>query len=1499
MRKLLALAFLGLVVAAAPASARDYAPLKYDGFVDGSDAIGVSSPSFNQLVKVGFDQATGTLYGTTSEGVGRVYKFDAATRHSEPFSELAPNTVFPQLTYDGAGFAVDNSGTDTQSLIYAFEQSGPINIYRPGGTKKTDVEIGAHGISCGAAVGPDGHLWIASFYIGIKEYLPTGAPTGKVITPVPGPVYDRPEMCDFAIDSEYNFYVPETFNGGYVNKYDSNGSLLYRLGDGNAKTVVVDSKDDSVYVDDQSGIEKYASTGSLLDEFGKAEPSALPCPTVVEEAGGCYDGLSGSGGLAVDESTGDVYVANRSFPERIDIFTPTGPPTVAADVDTDFPVPTPTTALLRGTLNPDGVATTKCEFEWGLGAGSFEKEVPCVEGNVFSGSEDQHVSAEINGLSLGSTYHARIAVENANGQVSYGLDRFFTAQGKPILGKAYVNGLNTDGARLNAEISPNQGPTTYQIEFGTDTTYGTNIPIVPGAISPGGVQTVVQKLQGLTAGTEYHYRVVATNLAGPTTGADHVFTTFPRESIGGDCDNSLSRQQTGAASLPDCRSYELASAPNTGGYNVESDLVPGQRPLEGPTADGRLLYGIHNGGIPDTGNPTNNGLDPYLATRADSGWTTKYVGVPANGTPSTAPFASTLLATGEGFEAFAFGGSELCEPCFADGTGGIPVRGSNGKLVQGMAGSLSPVVGSKPDGLIKDPMSADGSHLVFGSTSQFEPDGNDKNGDVSIYARDLNTGTTQVVSKTPAGVNLTCLQGAGTCHSPANGDGIAELAVSADGSSVVVAQRVSTDSSGNRYWHPYLHVGSNSDTIDLAPGTTSGVLFDGMTADGSTVYLTTRDRLSADDTDTSADIYVDHIQGSGPATPELVSVGPGGPSNSDACTPIANWNTVTGGPNCDAVAFAGGAGLASRSDTFYFVSPELLDGANGEANQANLYVVEDGNAPHFVATMDTSVGKPGLPPPSRPVAKPEFISGLSGPESLAVNQLTGDIYVAERGSQTVSRYTSAGSPHKFTAGPGASTNSLPGQSLGGTGENGVSVDSHVGSPFEGDLYVTSNSSTLSVYADSGAFVGTINGFGEACGSAVDQSTGDVYVADYQQGLWRLHPVSNSEPNFDNNYERTRIRTNAPPPGVSSLRPCQVAADAGDVFGSAWNVGPLVSYQSSQFAPDPGPEIYGPVVSLKSNTATLDPSTNELIVDLGGSIDTFSPSNQFKETLAKGEINGSRGVAVNASNHHIYAVNGSNVVELDYIVHQDEPIDNPAVVHGVRDSGVRRLGDFQVSPDGRFAAFDSSTQITDFDPFNHLEVYRYDTGDDSIICASCAPTNSQATKDGLLPQNGHSMTTDGRVFFTSTEPLVLRDTNGNKDAYEWKDGVVYLISSGTSPFDSGMLSVSASGKDAYFFTREKMAPEDLNGSVMRIYDAREGGGFFHIPDSPQCKASDECHGPGSQAPAPAGVGSEGGTEGNTPTAPAPKRCKSGLVRRHGKCVRKKQKRHHHRGQGGRR
>ncbi len=90
----------------------------------------------------------------------------------------------------------------------------------------------------------------------------------------------------------------------------------------------------------------------------------------------------------------------------------------------------------------------------------------------------------------------------------------------------------------------------------------------------------------------------------------------------------------------------------------------------------------------------------------------------------------------------------------------------------------------------------------------------------------------------------------------------------------------------------------------------------------------------------------------------------------------------------------------------------------------------------------------------------------------------------------------------------------------------------------------------------------------------------------------------------------------------------------------------------------------------------------------------------------------------------------------------------------------------------------------------------------------------------------------------------------------------LISTGGSPFDSSLLSASADGTDAFFFTRDTLVPQDENGTLAKVYDAREDGGFPFLPDPVPCKASDECHGAGSAAPGPLPIGTITGNGGNS-------------------------------------
>ncbi len=467
-------------------------------------------------------------------------------------------------------------------------------------------------------------------------------------------------------------------------------------------------------------------------------------------------------------------------------------------------------------------------------------------------------------------------------------------------------------------------------------------------------------------------------MSGVLDGPEHTVTTFPYGAVRPEeCPNMLARQQTRAALLPDCRSYELVSAQYAGGYDVESNLVAGESPYgDFPSAENppRVIYGIHDGAIPGvSGDPTNRGVDPYIATRTEEGWHTEYVGIPSNDPFAVRPFSSVPTGASSDLKAFAFGGEEGCSPCFEGGYTGIPVRLPDGELVQGMlpaSNVTSPGPSAKPDGYISQDLSADGSNLIFGSTSKFAAGGNDETGDVSIYDRSLTSDETHVVSNSPAGGPLACLQGAGRCDSvDGNSNGISELAISADGSRVILGQKVGEDADGNVYWHLYMNVGGEEKTMDLTPGVISqhggagfseGVLFDGVTEDGSKVFFTTKDALTTatnQDIDRSADLYEAEVSPTGQMTLMRTSTGEGATGNTDACDPVSNsngphWNVVGTEENCGVVAIGGGGGVASETGAVYFLSPEQLEAGKGGQNQPNLYLAEPGQKPHFVVTLN-------------------------------------------------------------------------------------------------------------------------------------------------------------------------------------------------------------------------------------------------------------------------------------------------------------------------------------------------------------------------------------------------------------------------------------------------------------------------------------------------------------------------------------------------------------------
>jgi hypothetical protein len=84
-------------------------------------------------------------------------------------------------------------------------------------------------------------------------------------------------------------------------------------------------------------------------------------------------------------------------------------------------------------------------------------------------------------------------------------------------------------------------------------------------------------------------------------------------------------------------------------------------------------------------------------------------------------------------------------------------------------------------------------------------------------------------------------------------------------------------------------------------------------------------------------------------------------------------------------------------------------------------------------------------------------------------------------------------------------------------------------------------------------------------------------------------------------------------------------------------------------------------------------------------------------------------------------------------------------------------------------------------------------------------------------------------------------NGKTDIYEWHDGDVSLVSSGSAEEDDTRGTITASGRDLMFTTSQGLVSQDTDG-LQDIYDARIGGGFLPVPAVRQPCSGDACQGP---------------------------------------------------------
>jgi hypothetical protein len=243
----------------------------------------------------------------------------------------------------------------------------------------------------------------------------------------------------------------------------------------------------------------------------------------------------------------------------------------------------------------------------------------------------------------------------------------------PSITSQYAVGVDPQDATLRAEINPHfWTDTRYYVEYGTGkcSEGGCTLsgPLPPGVLlskTPKGspVTSGDVVLDGLDPATTYHYRFVAQSTGGgpvrgvggapATDGAEASFRTPPLPSSAPQgCANEGLR--TGAAaSLPDCRAYEMVSPVDKDGADIRDlrNISDFSVALYQAAADGEsLAYSAYRA---FAGAPAGGYSLQYIAQRSASGWATKSISPPHGG---ESPFTVRLLTDRE-FQAFT---PDLC-----------------------------------------------------------------------------------------------------------------------------------------------------------------------------------------------------------------------------------------------------------------------------------------------------------------------------------------------------------------------------------------------------------------------------------------------------------------------------------------------------------------------------------------------------------------------------------------------------------------------------------------------------------------------------------------------------------------------------------------------------------------------------------------------------------------------------------------------------------------------
>lgn len=303
------------------------------------------------------------------------------------------------------------------------------------------------------------------------------------------------------IDSSGNIYVSDSGNSR-IQKFDSSGNYLAQFGSsgtGNGQFndpqgIEIDSNGD-IYIADYSNqrIQKFSGGSTYTINI-----TGLSCNTTYHYR--AYGANSGGNGYGSD-STFTTSACN----------TPTLTTSTATNITT-------TTATLNGDITLAGLSSSTIRgFNYGPDTNYGDTT---VENGTFSTGA---YTADITGLTCGTTYHYNAYATNGSGTGSSSDDTFTTSDcpdvTSPVL-SLIASSVSTTSATITWTTDESS---STSISYGSTSSYGTTTTETD--TSPM-VTSHSVSITGLTCNTTYHYTVISKDLSNNTSSdIDHTFTT--------------------------------------------------------------------------------------------------------------------------------------------------------------------------------------------------------------------------------------------------------------------------------------------------------------------------------------------------------------------------------------------------------------------------------------------------------------------------------------------------------------------------------------------------------------------------------------------------------------------------------------------------------------------------------------------------------------------------------------------------------------------------------------------------------------------------------------------------------------------------------------------------------------------------------------------------------------------------------------------------------------